>query len=169
MRTRNKRKTILLRPRMQARIILATSLPMLACLIVATAAEFLYFHEVREGTIVSDGTILGMPENRLGMLLLFVSATSVQVATALLASQKVAGTAFRIGRTLEAFRRGRRDARVTLRNTDYQKQLADDINAFLDWVAAGEDAATPRSAMDAPERSDPAGARPASRDRVGTD
>ena len=51
------------------------------------------------------------------------SATSVQVATALLASQKVAGTAFRIGRTLEAFRRGRRDARVTLRNTDYQKQL----------------------------------------------
>ncbi|MBZ0268582.1 hypothetical protein K8I85_10540 [bacterium] len=169
MRTKNQRKTILVHPRMQARIILSTSLPMFACLIAATLAEFLYFHQVRQGVIISDGTIFGMPENRLGMLLLFVSASSVQIATALMASQKVAGTAYRIGKTLESFRHGKRGDRIRLRKADYQKELADDVNAFLDWVAAGDDAAPTRSAVDSPERARPADPRPASRDQVGTD
>jgi hypothetical protein len=169
MRIKNQRRTILVHPRMQARIILATSLPMFACLIAATLAEFFYFRQVRLGVIASDGTIFGMPENRLGMLLLFVSASSVQIATALLASQKVAGTAYRIARTLDQFREGRRDARVTLRKADYQKELADDVNEFLDWVAASEGSAPARSAMDTPQRAQPGEARAAARDHAGTD
>lgn len=169
MRIKNQRKTVLVHPRMQMRIILATSLPMFACLISATAAEFFYFRQVRLGIIPSDGTILGMPESRLGMLLLFVSASTVQILTALLASQKVAGAAYRIARTLEEFRAGKRDARVTLRKHDYQRELADDVNGFLEWVAAGESAPSARAAADAPERSRAGEARAHSRDAVGAD
>lgn len=169
MRIKNQRRTILVHPRMQMRIILATSLPMFACLVLATAAEFFYFRQVQLGVIPSDGTILGMPESRLGMLLLFVSASTVQILTALLASQKVAGAAYRVARTLEEFRKGKRDARVTLRKYDYQRELADDVNGFLDWVAGGASAPPARAAVDVPERSRTGEARASSRDAVGAD
>lgn len=166
---KNQRRKMLVHPAMQARIVLATSLPMFACLISATAAEIIYSRQVQMGVIVSDGTIFGLPEGRLGMLLLFVSASSVQIATALLASQKVAGTAYRIGKVLEDFRQGRRDSRVSLRKGDYQKELGDDVNTFLDWVAAADGASPARPAIESPERARPGDARAASRDQVGTD
>ena len=133
-----RRKTLIVDGKVQTRIILATSLPMFACLLVAIGGEFLYFRLLDAGTIHNDGTIFGMPEQRLGMLLLFVSASTIQLIASLLTSQKVAGTSYHIRRILHEFRTGNPDARVRLRRSDFQQQLGTDVNAFLDWINQGE-------------------------------
>jgi hypothetical protein len=171
-RKKNERKTVLVDKRLQARIILSTSLPMIACLVFATGIELWYRRQVSLGLGSADGTLFGMPEHRLGMLLLFVSASMTLLVSALLLSQKVAGTSYRIRQVLNAFREGDRSARVRLRKGDYQLQLADDLNAFLGWVAdakesgswsdSGAIAHTPAASSADPAR------RPA-KDRVATE
>jgi hypothetical protein len=149
----------------QARIILETSLPMVGCLVFAVLVEGFYRRQVAAGAIQSDGTLLGMPEERLGMLLLFVSAATMQLVSGLLSSQKVAGAAFRIRKGLEEFRAGATGTRIRLRGGDYHHSLADDINGFLDWVESGaapaaEGAATGRATgAGSPQRADAPGPR----------
>jgi hypothetical protein len=179
MARKRMRKKFILDRRVQARIILATSLPMFACLVLATVLELLYQHHVELGNIRSDGTILGMPEERLGMLLLFVSASAFLLIVGLTTSQRVAGTSYRIGRVLEEFRGGNHEARVRLRKGDFQLDLADDINRFLQWVSeireetdAAHSTASPEESGAAkapdpsrPERSTPDPASTVHRDR----
>lgn len=136
-RRKNERRTVLVDGRLQARIVLSTSLPMIASLAFAVGAELFVRRQIATGAMSGDATILGMPVHRVGMLLLFVSAAMTQLVGALLVSQKVAGTAYRIRQVLNDFRRGDGTERVKLRKGDYQLQLADDLNQFLDWVAAG--------------------------------
>ncbi|MFN8177456.1 MAG: hypothetical protein U0167_05995 [bacterium] len=142
MSRKNQRKTVIVDGSTQLRIVVATSLPMIGCLVVATVVEVLYGRLVASGKIVSDGTIFGLPESRLGMLFLFVSAATVQLLTALLTSHKVAGTSYRIGQVLRQFREGDRAARVQLRSGDYQHGLAADVNSFLDWAQNGGEIAS---------------------------
>jgi hypothetical protein len=134
----SRRKTIIIDKKVQAKIFFQTSVPMFACLVLAVVGEVVYQRLLDSGHIQTDGTLFfGMPESRLGMLLLFVSACTVQVVVSLLASQKVAGVAYHIQRILGEFRAGDRKARVRLRRGDYQLRLADDVNAFLQWVEDG--------------------------------
>ena len=139
---KNRRRTLVVDGKLQARIVLSTSIPMVACLVFATVVEMFYRRQVALGHLSTDGTIFGMPDHQLGLLLLFVSASMTQLVSALLSSQKVAGTAYRIGRVLESYREGNRAARVTLRKGDYQTGLAEDLNRFLDW-ASSPDAPAP--------------------------
>lgn len=120
---------------------LATSLPMIGCLLLAVAVQFWYERQLAQGRIAADGSIFGMPVDRLGMLVLFVAAATVQVVSALLSSHKVAGASLRIASVLHAFRDGDRNARVHLRRGDYQQSLANEINGLLDWVQSAPDAA----------------------------
>jgi hypothetical protein len=162
-----RRRTVIIDPKTQAKIFAATSLPMFACLVIAVGGEFLYQHFVRTGQLQTDGSLLfGMPDSRLGMLLLFVSASTIQVVASLIASQKVAGTAYHISRILNEFRAGNRDARVRLRRGDYQQSLGTEVNGFLQWVQDG--AAHPtlpekhgaHAAPGSPETSAPGSPRP---------
>ncbi len=143
---KNERRTVVVDGKLQARIVLSNSLPMIACLVFAVGVEWIYRRQVAVDAVSSDGTLFGMPEHRLGMLLLFVSASMTQLVSALLSSQKVAGTSYRIAQVLSDFRRGDATERVHLRKGDYQVRLADDINEFLDWVAARGPAGAPSSA-----------------------
>jgi hypothetical protein len=129
-----RRKKLIVDGKVQTRIILQTSLPMFACLLLAIGGEFLYYRLLEAGMFQTDGTIFGMPEQRLGMLLLFVSAATIQLTVSLLTSHKVAGVSYHIRRILHEYRQGNRDARVRLRKSDYQKQLGSDVNEFLDWL-----------------------------------
>lgn len=133
---RNRRRTVVVDGKLQARIVLSTSIPMIACLVFAVGVEWLYRRQVAAGHLATDGTILGMPDHQLGIFLLFVSASMTQLVSALLSSQKIAGTSYRIARVLETWRDGNRAARVTLRRGDYQTRLADDLNGFLDWLGS---------------------------------
>jgi len=133
-----RRRTLIVDGKVQTRIVLATSLPMFACLLVAIGGEFVYFRLLDAGKIHSDGTIFGMPEQRLDMLLLFVSASMIQLTASLLASHKVAGVSYHIRRILHEYRMGNRDSRVRLRKGDFQQRLAGDVNDFLDWLEHGE-------------------------------
>jgi hypothetical protein len=148
MATKNRRNQIIVNKTLQTKIILSTSVPMFALLGVATLLEYLYFVGVQSGRIQSDGTIFGMPEHRLGMLLIFVFGSTYQLASALLTSHKIAGASYRIAETLHQFREGDQDVRASLRKGDYQVELADEINGFLDWARA-----TPPSAMPSPSGS----------------
>ena len=162
MKRKNQRKSVIVDWRVQVRIILATSLPMIACLVLAIVGEIVYYRAAAKGWIQTDGTILGLRENRLGMLLLFASASTVQLVASLLASQKVAGVAYHIARILKTFREGDRQARVRLRKGDYQVELGDDVNEFLDWISgdATSPLARPAASAGRPEPGRPEG-RPA--------
>jgi hypothetical protein len=143
-RKKNERRTVLVDKALQARIVLSTSLPMIACLVFATGLDLYYQRQVALGHVDADSTIFGMPGHRLGMLLLFVSASMTLLVSSLLSSQKIAGTSYRIRQVLSEYRSGNRSVRVRLRKGDYQSQLADDLNEFLDWVA-------PRATLPVPE------------------
>lgn len=144
---KNQRKTVIVDGATQLRIVIATSLPMFACLVLSTFVEIFFMREVNAGRLHSDVTILGFPARRLGMLCFFVTASTAQLLSALLTSHNVAGTAYRIGQVLRQFREGDRTARVRLRKADYQQKLADDVNELLEWVQSGtpKGAATPSS------------------------
>jgi hypothetical protein len=158
----NQRKTVIVDGPTQLRIVVTTSLPMIGCLMLAVVIEILYARLVASGKIVSDGTIFGFPEARLGMLCLFVSASTVQLLTALLTSHKVAGTSYRIGQVLRRFREGDRAVRVRLRRTDYQHVLAEDVNAFLDWTSRTESSVSEESTLaSAPSVAGASASRPA--------
>lgn len=133
-----RRRTLIVDGKVQTRIVLATSLPMFACLLLAIGGEYFYYRLLDAGKIQTDGTIFGMPEQRLGMLLLFVSASMIQLTVSLLASHKVAGVSYHIRRILHEYRMGDRDARVRLRKGDFQVRLGTDVNDFLDWLERGE-------------------------------
>jgi hypothetical protein len=133
-----RRKRLIVDGKVQARIVLATSLPMFACLLLAIGGEYLYYRLLDAGKIQTDGTIFGMPEQRLGMLLVFVSASMIQLTASLLASHKVAGVSYHVRRILHEYRMGNRDARVRLRRADFQQRLGTEVNAFLDWLEHGE-------------------------------
>ncbi|GJM43568.1 MAG: hypothetical protein DHS20C21_04100 [Gemmatimonadota bacterium] len=141
MKRKHSRKTIIVDLPTQIRIVLATSFPMIACLALALVGEVAYQRALANGWFASDGMFLGVPESRVGMLLLFVSASTLQVVASLLASQKVTGVAYHVGRVLQEFRSGKRDARVRLRKGDYQQQLGDDVNEFLAWIDSGKSGA----------------------------
>lgn len=145
MARKNRRNQIIVNKSLQTKIILSTSIPMFVLLGVATLLEYLYFLGVQSGRIHSDGTIFGMPEHRLGMLLIFVFGSTYQLASALLTSHKIAGASYRIAETLKAFRNGDRDVRATLRKGDYQVELADEINGFLDWARSTQSPASASS------------------------
>jgi hypothetical protein len=160
MSRKNQRKTVIVDGATQLRIVLSTSLPMFACLVLSTFVELSFMREVNAGRVHADVTILGFPARRLGMLCFFVTASTAQLLTALIASHRVVGTAYRIGQVLRQFREGNRAARVRLRKGDYQQSLATDVNELLDWVqggavtldatpshdaGAGSDAETPRA------------------------
>ena len=152
MKPGGRRRTVIVDKAMQMRIVLSNSLPMFAILLVAILGEFVYNQQIRAGHIASNGTIFGMPEQRLGMLLLFVFASTYQVVASLLTSQKVAGAAYRVSRTLESYRQGDHDVRAKLRKGDYQTKLADDVNEFLDWLQLqeGSGSAAPSAGTAAP-------------------
>jgi hypothetical protein len=156
MRKKNERKAVIVDGSVQARIVLATSLPMIGCLLLAVGVQFWYERQLASGRFAADSVILGMPVDRLGMLVLFVAAATVQVVSALLSSHKVAGASLRIASVLRAFRDGDRSARVRLRRGDYQQSLAGEINGLLDWVessAGAERADSPsRARAGAPGR-----------------
>jgi hypothetical protein len=140
MRRKNERKAVIVDGSVQAKIVLATSLPMIGCLLLAVAVQFWYERQLSQGHIAAEGTIFGMPVDRLGMLVLFVGCATVQVVSALLSSHKVAGASLRIASVLHSFRDGDRSARVHLRRGDYQQSLANEINGLLDWVESAPDA-----------------------------
>ena len=134
MASKNRRNQIIVNRSLQTKIVLSTSVPMFVLLAVATFLEYFYFMGVQSGRIESTGTIFGMPEHRLGMLLIFVFASTYQLVASLRTSHKIAGASYRIAETLKAVREGDASARAKLRQGDYQMELADDINAFLEWV-----------------------------------
>ncbi|MEZ5064244.1 MAG: hypothetical protein R3B81_05885 [bacterium] len=155
---KNQRRVVLVNKRVQARIILSTSLPMIGCLVFAVVVELFYQRQIDLGRIAPGGTIFGMPSERLGMLLMFVSAATTQLVTALLASQKVAGTSYRIAQTLNEYRSGNRAIRVHLRKGDFQQNLAHDLNDFLDWSNRefeGGNSNIPRKTATSPQPSVP--------------
>lgn len=143
---KDRRKIVIVNGKMQAQIVIGTAVPMFVCLLGATLLEWIYFQQVAQGNIDSGGTIFGMPESRLGMLLIFVAASMVHLTMALIVSQRVAGTAYHVSRILREYRDGNRKARVHLRKGDYQVEMADRINEFLDSLdEPGPATAEPRA------------------------
>lgn len=140
MRRKNLRKSVIVDRAVQARIVLETSLPMIGCLVFALFVEMFYRYQVTIGNVDPTTRIMGFPIDRLSMLLFFVSASTMHLASALNASQKVAGASYRIAKTLREYRSGDTSIRVRLRDGDYHFALADDVNDFLDWVQRGAQA-----------------------------
>ena len=131
----DRRRKVLIDSRMQRRLVVAVTVPMIIVLAVVLLLQMAVDQAIRSGTLDVDGVILGVPERTLSAILFFVFATAWQIMHALNVSQRIAGAMHRMRTVLQAYRAGDQDARIRLRKSDIQVELAHEINATLDWVA----------------------------------
>jgi hypothetical protein len=150
-----RRRQFIVNRELQLKIILSVSLPMLVILLIVVGIQLALDHGVRAGTIAVDATIFGIPERIVSVVLFFLFATLFYVMFALNVSHRVAGASYRLSETLKAFQRGDQKVRARLRDGDLHFELADDINAFLDWVESRDAANVAYSEKADPGAGDP--------------
>jgi hypothetical protein len=159
-----RRARFVINPRLQRRLVLSATLPLLIVLGILLPAQL--FRDMR---LVSQLAERNLEVNEvvsrpISTLLFFVFAVGYVVLVSLRLSHRVAGASHRICETLKSFRAGGREARADLRQGDFLVELAESVNSFLDWTAGEESAPGGRPAEKhapaeprARARQDPAG------------
>lgn len=154
----DRRRQLVVDPADQRKIMTSVALPMLVILALVLCVQMAFDYKIRQGTLDVDGTILGLPERSVSAVLFFLFATAYQIVHALRVSNRIAGAAYNIRRTLDAYKEGDRSARVGLRKGDLPMQVADDVNELLDWFESARETGKPGMAASEPGR--PERARP---------
>lgn len=141
IRFRNERRLpLVVDEHLQKRIVVASCWPMALGSVISLGA--LFFFGVRAKQIVSHIDLVALAPPFVSTATLFVAAIILQAILAMRLAHRIAGSAYRITKTLQAFRLGDRTERVTLRRGDPHGNLAGEVNEFLEWVTR-ETAALP--------------------------
>lgn len=154
----DRRRQLVVDPAGQRKITTSVALPMLAILFAVLCIQMVLDYNLRRGTLDVDGTILGMPERSVSAVLFFLFATAYQLVHALRVSNRISGAAYNVRKTLNAYKQGDRSARVVLRKGDLTFEVAEDVNALLDWfetTRGADKTGAAKSEPGRPERSRP--------------
>jgi hypothetical protein len=150
--TENRRRTVLVNPEMQRRMVLGVSaVPVLILLAAATGTLWYGL------SLMSDLETAGVPVESVGiaiatMLIGLCAAGVAIVVRSLHGSHQVAGPLYRLVTSIRRIRDGELDFRVKLRDGDAFVELADELNLLLDWLRAHPPAGTAAPSGAAPER-----------------
>jgi hypothetical protein len=117
---------------LQKRILLASCWPLAVGSGISLGALLLF--GVRAKQTVSQIDLVELAPPFVATAILFVAAIVLQAVLAMSLAHRIAGSAYRIGKTLQAFRLGDRTERVSLRSGDPHGSLAGEVNEFLEWV-----------------------------------
>ena len=133
-KTPDRRKTLLILPQSQKRIIARASLVPAAALILLGAA--VAFHCIRVVTEAANNDI-DLPGLRLLLpsILGFVFAMAgLLFYQAIHFSNHIGGPAYRIMRTMAQLRCGEKQRPIKLREGDYLVEVADELNRLMEWL-----------------------------------
>jgi hypothetical protein len=125
---------------LQKSIVVASCWPIAVGCVISLGA--LFFFGVLAKQIVSEVDLAALAPPFVSTAILFVAAVVLQAILAMRLAHRIAGSAYRITKTLQAFRLGDRTERVSLRRGDPHGALAGEVNEFLEWVTR-ETAALP--------------------------
>jgi hypothetical protein len=136
----DRRSRFVVNAALQRRIVMSFTLPMVIVLVVALGVQFFLGAQLKSRLVEQGLEVSGLLTQVVASIAFFVIASAYLVITSLRNSHRVAGASYRIQETLKTFRGGDRKIRANLRKDDYLMALADDVNAFLDWLEgeAGE-------------------------------
>lgn len=160
---RNARRTLIVNESLQKRIILAVTLfPTLALSVAALIVAVFCRRLLGEAGYV-DAELPSLVPLFLSVLGFVVACCIIVLHQALRFSNRIAGPAYRIVRSMAQLRRGEPIAPIKLRNGDFLVEIADEFNELLHWAqgraadSASAPAAAAAPALDAvPPALDPA-------------
>ncbi len=130
----NRRKKLMVDKPFQGPVIVAIAWPL--SLTIAIVALFL---GVVCGQLDAESRALGIDTPTISPTMLsIVGLVAIAIGTilflALKISHKIAGPSYRIRETMKAVRNGDLSCRARIRKGDYLRDVADELNDFLDWV-----------------------------------
>lgn len=143
IRIRNERRwQQLVDEKLQNRILVGSFWPIAVACVISFGTLFLFGVRVKQEALAARIDFAALAPLFVATGILFVAAIVLQVILTMRLSHRIAGSAYRITKTLRAFRLGDRTERVSLRSGDFHGSLAGEVNEFLEWVTR-ETAALP--------------------------
>lgn len=141
---RNRRKKLLVLHQMQSRIIKSTTLFPLIALTILTITLTVFCRKLMTEAATEEVVLPSLEPFLATVICLTAAFAATILYVALRFSQRIAGPTYRITETLKQIREGDQDIRIRLRSGDYLDEIADELNATLDWIAA-ESGSSPTS------------------------
>lgn len=129
-----RRKQIIVNKELQNRIVFAVSWPAALCLVLTSVALGVFCTRLSTEAMAVDAELPSLVPVFMTTAAFLVVATVFQLLSALKFSHRIAGPMYRMRKTFEAFRSGDLAVRANIRDGDYLREVADDINGFLDWL-----------------------------------
>lgn len=148
------RKQLVVNRPLQSRFVVALSWPIAACITTTTVLLFWFTNRIADQAYETGVALDGVMPLLVTVLAFMVASITYLVWHFFKLSNRVVGPMYRMERTLEEFRGGKRDLRVKLRSGDFLVETAEHLNVFLSWVAAnlppepGHPDTSPQSAVD---------------------
>jgi len=145
----DRRRNFVVNPKLQRRIILSASWPLVVILGVMILVQFVLDAQLAAELRTHELELTGAEWRIVSALLFMAFALGYVGVMSLKLSHRVAGAAYRLSQTLTSFREGDRDVRAKLRQDDFLTELQDDLNSFLDWTRSELEAGGPARALPA--------------------
>lgn len=133
---RDRRKKLIVLPRLQLRLIRECALWPVATLLAASGLVALAWNVVANEAHAQNAELRSLALLLGAFALLVGVATFVILYRALSLSNRIVGPMYRLQHTLEAVRAGDLSARVTLRDHDLLRETADELNSTLEVLEA---------------------------------
>lgn len=144
----NRRHKLLVNAPVQNRIIRSISWPPALVLSVTTVVLCVFCTNLADEALMARVELPSLVPILVTVIGFLVVAVGYVMLNALKISNRIAGPMYRLRNTLEDVKAGDFTARATLRDSDFLKVFADDLNDFLDWLEEHppQDVATESSA-----------------------
>jgi len=151
VKPQNRRRQIIVNKKYQNRIVFAISWPPALCLVLTSLAIGVFCWNLSVEALEADVELTSLAPLFLTTISFLVLAAGFQFFSALKFSHDLAGPTVNIARVLKSVRDGDLSARIHLRKRDLVQDVAEEINALLDWLEDHPQLKTADGAVQTPE------------------
>lgn len=130
----NRRRKLLVNAPVQNRIIRSISWPPALVLSFTTLVLCVYCRNLADEALMARVELPSLVPIFVTVISFLFVALGYVILNALKISNRIAGPMYRLRKTLEDVKAGDFTSRATLRDSDFLKVFADDLNEFLDWL-----------------------------------
>lgn len=135
-RTRERRTSLIVDGPMQARLIATASLVPAAALSVTGLGVLWFVQAMQEEALRAEVQLENAVPLSIAMACFLLMSSAFLFVTSLKMSNKIAGPAYRLRKSMERMRGGDFAFTVRLRPGDQLQDLCDELNRVLDWLNA---------------------------------
>lgn len=130
----NRRRRLIVNKSLQSRIIFATAWAPGLCLAVTSLLLGIFCARLSNEALQADVELPSVVPIFITSVCFMLIATGYMLFGALKFSHRIAGPMYHINRVLREVQRGNAGSRIHLRKDDFLKELAADVNDFLEWL-----------------------------------